>query len=81
VGEQTRGEIVNKKSRAPGKLREKSPPPTSCVIHGCDQVAKPRTIVDTKPRAKWTVLLCDFHFEGFQRRERILLAHQKGTRS
>jgi hypothetical protein len=50
------------------------------VIHGCDQVAKPRTIVDKKPRAKWTVLLCDFHFEAFQNRERILLAHQKGTR-
>jgi hypothetical protein len=72
---------VKKKSKSPRKVREKPPPPTSCVIRGCDQVAKPRTIVDKKPRAKWTVLVCDFHFEVFQSRERVLLAHQKGTRS
>jgi hypothetical protein len=72
---------VKKKSSAPGKPGEKSPPLGSCVIHGCEQMATPRTIIDTKPRAKWIVLLCDFHFAGFQSRERILLAHQKGTRS
>jgi hypothetical protein len=60
------------------EVREKARQGASCVMHGCDQIAKPRTVVDKKPRAKWSVLVCDFHFESLQRSGLILLAHQKG---
>jgi len=62
------------------EVREKARQGQSCVLHGCDQIAKLRSVADNKPRAKWSVLVCDFHFAGLQPSQLLLLAHQKGQK-
>jgi hypothetical protein len=62
------------------KVRETARQGPSCVMHGCDEIAKLRTVVDKKHSAKWSVSVCDFHFAGLQHTEVLLLAHQKGKK-